>query len=166
VRTALIPRSVSILTSNRKTVGKSANDDGIIRPSSSSTLVPQTTSRTGISSGAIAGIVIASLVVGASLLLATYLLRRRRRAARIAQANLQAADPFPMAEGSTQPQGGGDTIVIAANPAPRRQKESPPPTLRGGSNNTGRSAPVGGTTSTPRSLPSYVVAVKTDAGSR
>jgi len=174
---ASILRCVAMLTLNRRTVTKNS-DDGIIRPlSSSSAATPQTNS-TGISTGAVAGIVIGSFAFGILTMFLSYLCWRRRR---IAQVDTQAENPPPKVEGAngggmTYPmpwatQGDEHTVTVASS-SPRRQKDrryQVPPTRYDDSSDayhSRRSASMEGTAFTSLSPPSYLAATTSNSGTR
>jgi len=170
---------VLMLTSKRRTVDKSS-DDGIIRPLSTASVATSQTNGTGISSAAIAGIIIGAFAFGLLTMFISYMFWRRRR---IAKANSQAADQYPKAEGPNEggmnyptpwdSQGDQNTAVIPS-PSPMRQKDrqyQTPPARHDDSSDanayhSGGSASVIGTAFTSLSPPSYLAATSSNTGTR
>lgn len=158
---ASISRCVTLLTLNRRTVAKDS-DEGITRPSNSPFSTTGTNS-TGISSAAIAGIVIGCFAFGILVTFIAYIYWRRRR-----MAQAQAANPPPKVEesnvaGMTYPMPwvtqSDDNSVTTSSPPPRRQKVGQyyqtPPMRHEDSGDGGLSASAEGTS---RSPPSYLAA--------
>ena len=169
VRTCPILRCVAMLTLKRRVVDK-ASDDGMIRPLSEPSAATSQNG-TGISSAAIAGIIIGSFAFGILTMFISYLLWRRRR---IAQAN-SLADP--KVEGSTEGEvdamawnmQGDESNVAIPGPWPMRQKDRhyrTAPIRYDDSSDTRPSASIQGTTFTSQSPPSYLAATTSNSGTR
>jgi len=125
------PCGVSMLTSNRKTVAKVA-DDGNIQPSSSSAATSQmnsTSISTGINTAAVAGIVIGSFVFG----ILTFLVFLFWCHHRVAQDKSRGSNLYTRGKGSTgrmtQPMPWVDeNVVVIENPSPALQGDGSPQT--------------------------------------
>ena len=147
----------------------------MIRPLGSPSAASQTNG-TGISSAAVAGIIIGSFAFGLFATFIAYLFWRRHR---IAQANSQAATQYPKAEGEegtnlpTAWESQGDEITtIASSPSPMRQKDRQYQVAPNRYDNSsdaylsGRSLSIQGTAFTSQSPPSYLAATTSNSGTR
>lgn len=150
----------------------------MIRPLGSPSAVTSQTNSIGISSAAVAGIIIGSFAVGLFATFIAYLFWRRYR---IALAKSQAATQYPKAdepnEGVTNLPSPWDTqgeeiTTIASSPSPMRQKDRQyqvPPNRYDNSSDaypSGGSSSIQGTAFTSQSPPSYLAATTTNSGSR
>lgn len=155
---ASILRSFATLTLHRRTVTKDS-DEGVIRPPNSPS--NSGTNSTGISSAAIAGVVIGCFAFGILVTFIAYVYWRRRRMAQAAAANPSRKVEESSMGGMTYPMPwvthSDGTSVTTSSPSPRRQKDGQyyqtPPTRHEDSGDAPASAE-----GTSRSPPSYLAA--------